>query len=100
MNTESLELINSLASQLGIVSSKMIGYYADWYFTQAIMLVLLGFTGIVFSYRCKDPEWCDVDFRIARIIIGIISFFFISFNLPDIFAPEAIAIHAIIGDIT
>ena len=99
IDDETLKLISDLSDKLGVATSEIINQYSVWYFTQALFLIVFGIICMLFALKAKDPLWGDVDFKVFRVIIFAIGFFFISFNVPDIFAPDAIAIHRLISDL-
>ena len=93
-----LKLITDLLSGS---ASHAIMEYTRWYFINAIAWSLLWLSGIIIVWRINFTKYIDVDWPAPAIKVGIIALLvlFLMLCLPNIFAPEAYAIHALIGDI-
>ena len=106
MNEENIIiLIRDLAKGLGITASDVIAYYAKWYIVSSIGWMIFGviicFLTKFFSKKMLVfDEYLEVEaliVLIAGLMLGAFTFFI---QIGDLLAPQGIAIHQIIKDIT
>ena len=107
MDEKSLALIEKLATAVGQSGNEIIGYYAKWYTFAGIGWVVFGCLLMFLGRKIKADhpffeDFCSPDalaalIRWAVIVLGLL---FVFCNLADIFAPEGMAVHQIIKDLT
>lgn len=94
------EIINNLAEIFGNSGRYAINEYAKWYISSSIVWISIGLILIGSCFKVKYPEDWDVHPLVIKMICFFIGLMFIGCNVPDLIAPEAMAIHRIILDIT
>jgi hypothetical protein len=94
------EIINRVAEILGQSGQYAVQEYAVWHIVYAIGLIAIGLFLIYKGNKFVAPKGWDE--QITPIIKGIMIFFgalFVVANLPDLFSPQAMAIHQLLNDI-
>lgn len=103
-DSESVQIVQQVLSVLDRSGQSAISSYTQWHFAKAISYILLGLVIIVSCVRWNhldDDGEHKIDgfafyLKIFAIFIGML---FIVANVPDLFSPQAIAIHQLIKDI-
>lgn len=109
------EKINELMNALNSASGAAIEHYTNWYFIQAIVLILFGFflclSCIVLAKHAHRMWKADKKrlgnffsdqttlFICLAIATGTVGILFIVFNIATLIEPTAYAIHELIEDI-
>lgn len=103
--SKEIEIINRLADIAGESSGEIIQHYHRWFIASSLIWTLVGIVIFYLSYRWKMPEKWEDDamdrsaFWIFKGVAIAIALLMIGHNLPDLFAPQAAAIHQLISDI-
>ena len=96
MLEKEIELLNSIATP---AVQATISAYTRWYQVSSAIWILFGLT-VVFGaagfYRREDTQFEGKVGAIAAMLIGAL---FISANIPDLFHPDAMAIHRLLRDL-
>jgi hypothetical protein len=94
------QTINRLAEILGSTGEAIIAQYTTWHLVAALLYIL---TGLALLYCAWKPAfgktWEEGVLPAVRVVMLIAGVLFVVCNLPDIFAPKAVAIHQLLQDI-
>jgi len=94
------EIINRIAEILGTSGQYAVQEYATWYIAQAIGLIAFGVYLIYKGYKFVTPEgWGEQLTPIVKGVLIFVGALFVIHQLPDLFSPEAIAIHQLLRDV-
>ena len=104
MEPEAMIIIEQLGKVVSQNTSQIVTYYTKWHIIAAFSWIVFGAFLMIGSYKAPIPQpWQDGDARgfvpMLRGVAFIIGFIFVASNVPDVFAPEAYAIHQLIIDI-
>lgn len=94
---EAIQQLSTILAESGNTISEA---YSYWFFWNAIGWMFMGLCIIGAAIKVKKPE--EMDDRAALVIKAVLIFIgslFVFVNLPDLFAPQGIAIHQLIKDI-
>ena len=91
--------INEVMQTLNTVGATAVSEYTKWFFISSIAWLVGSGVAFRYWYKCKF-ELVDEELRpllkgSLMLLAGII---FLTF-VPDLFAPQAAAIHQLLGDI-
>jgi hypothetical protein len=101
MNDATIKLLQSLADAVGASLPMILGHYTTWHLVSALGWIAFG-SFIVFTSTKWIPDedvWDPTVAGIVRILLLFVGGIFIFVNLPDIFSPQAAAIHQLLTDI-
>lgn len=104
MEGENLKMLQEVINAIGGTGSAVISEYTVWFIVSAIGWIILGVAIIYSAYKwkvenegpCDDFYWGRV---LARSFFMFIGALFIFCNVPDLFSPEAAAIHRLLQDV-
>ena len=98
MNTELLEKLAEILQQSG---TAIISEYARWYVVQSFSWICLGivicFLTVKSKFEIEDQKAWTYIIKTTALFVGMM---FIVSNIGDLFAPQGIAIHRLISDLT
>ena len=102
MNEETLALIEKLAASLGTTSEHIIEQYTSYHYIEAISFISFGAALIIGGIKAPTNEEWDANPFIwaAKVIAVAVGSFMVVVNVPQLFEPQAMAIHQLIIDIT
>lgn len=100
MEPEAMIIIEQLGKIISQNTSQIVTYYTKWHLLSALGWAFLGAFFMIASIKAPTPEAFEEPFpvicRTGFFVIGIIM---VVSNMPNIFSPEAYAIHQLINDI-
>ena len=106
MEPEALVIIEELAKVVQQNTMQIVDYYTTWHVLNAFGWMFFGSFLCIAAYKAPTPKgWSETSGESAffvplvRGIAFIAGLLFIANNLPNVFAPEAYAIHQLIIDI-
>lgn len=100
MNEETVKLIEQLAGLVGHNSALIVEQYTYWHMVAAISWILVGVFFCIAAVKCPRPEeWDTIPTHVVRCVFFVAGLLMLAANIPDVFAPEAFAIHQLIIDI-
>lgn len=104
MESENLKIIQEVISALGGAGSAIVAQYTVWFIVSSICYSVLGAVIAITAFKWKPVEQEGYGDSyiwrvIARYVLMFIGGLFIAANLPDLFAPEAMAMHQLLRDI-
>ena len=104
MEPEAMVIIEQLAKVVQQNTHQIVTYYTKWHVLNAFGWMFVGAFLCIASYKAPKPEGWDgseskVFVPIIRGVAFVAGLFFVANNLPNVFAPEAYAIHQLIIDI-
>ena len=101
MNDKQIELLERVLSTIGQSADHVIDQYTIWHIGAAIVWCIIGvvlfraaWLFYAFGKREEEPGW-----YIATGVLTLVGTVIIGCNLPDLFAPRAIAIHQLLIDV-
>ena len=100
MSEETLALIEQFGILINTNARDIIAEYTRWHMVAAIFWVFVG--GMLCTFAINFPkleDWELVPTHVVRFILFALGMIFIGANAPDLFSPEAVAIHQLILDI-
>ena len=100
MEPEAMILIEKLAKLVNQNTHQIVSYYTKWHLLAAYAWIFFGGFLMAASYKMPTPEGFEPPFpAFARGMAFIVGFVMVVANFPDVFAPEAYAIHQLIIDV-
>jgi hypothetical protein len=101
MDQNTMEVIEKLGAVIGNTGDQVLRHYTWWHICSAAVWLVVG-VGIVYGSKFVkssdyEPQEAIV---VARWLLFAAGIAFIAVNVIDLMAPEGIAIHQIIKDIT
>lgn len=101
MEGENLKMLQEVINAIGGTGSAIVSEYTVWFIVSAIGWILMGAAMAYLSFKWKiesddEDEYWKTIVRWVMIFIGAL---FILCNVPDLFAPEAAAIHQLLRDV-
>lgn len=112
MEIETLHILNGLSETLGVSPDQIIKEYTYWIVVKSLSYIALGIAAICVAIKFnilvkqeereewETPDEWEVTTLIVRGILLLIASFLIVPNIPDLFTPEAIAIHRLLRDVS
>jgi len=99
METEAQTVLKIL-ELLGDSGNAAVAEYASWFVWSSFTWIIIGMLLVSFAFKFIKPESVDelayILIRAAMVMVGTI---IIGANIPDLFAPEGMAIHQLIRDV-
>lgn len=100
MNPETIQFLNKLSEVLSTTGTDIIVEYTAWHQISAFVWFNFGLFLTIAAFKCPVHEDINgIPKALLKGLVCITGLIFISFNIANIFAPEAYAIHQLILDI-
>lgn len=100
MEAEGLIIIEQLGQIVQKNTAQIVEYYTTWHLLSALGWAFIGGFLMIAALKAPTPEGFEKPFPIiVRSVAFLLGMLMVTTNMPDIFAPEAYAIHQLIIDI-
>ena len=100
MNSEIVQLLNDLFSTLGIATGAAISAYVWYYIAASLVWIVVAGIAYYFLFRVTSKIKDDEPRILLRSVASAVLFIIVVYNTSHLVAPEAMAIHRLISDVS
>jgi heme/copper-type cytochrome/quinol oxidase subunit 2 len=102
MDAKALESISKLAAAVGQTAGQVAEHYTTWFIISASIWICAGVVLLLVAWKLRADslgEFHGVPIGLAKLALIGIGVLLVLCNLPDLLAPEGIALHQLIKDL-
>lgn len=102
MDNQELQAVTEIINMLNGSGAAALAAYTHWFIWSSVTWIVVGLIMSIAAYKKKivEDHRNHDELTVFKWVVFAIGVLFVSMNVPDLIAPQGIAMHQIIKDIT